>query len=287
MTRLMIHADDVGMCHGANSAFVELSNAGSITCGSVMVPCPWFAEIASIAAADASLDLGVHLTLNSEKPHYRWAPVSRAGRSSGLVDDGGFMWRDVATLRRHADPGAVEGEWRAQIDRALTVGIDVTHLDAHMGSALAPEWCEAYIRVGLDYRLPVLITSTVALYGPNNHLAGFDQTLFEPFVAQARAAGLPVFDRVLETNFDRPADLAADYPTMLTGLTDDLVFCAFHPCVRSAGEIEVIEPDQFHVRTDEYELFRQPSWRAWLAEQQFELIGMRELRDHWRSAHPA
>ena len=76
--RVVIHQDDVGMCHGANTAFVELARAGAITSGSVMVPCPWFTEIAEIAAADPALDLGVHLTLTAEKAHYRWRPISGA-----------------------------------------------------------------------------------------------------------------------------------------------------------------------------------------------------------------
>ena len=154
MTRLVIHADDVGMCHGANRAFVELSHAGAITSGSVMVACPWFPEIAEIAAGDASLagnaslDVGVHLTLNAEKAHYRWRPVSNPSPASGLVDDDGYLWHRVAQVRKAAHPDAVEAEWRAQIDRALAAGIDVTHLDTHMGSALAPEWCDRYIAVG-------------------------------------------------------------------------------------------------------------------------------------------
>src|SRR5215831_6699074 len=73
---LVLHVDDVGMCHGANVAFLELSCARAVTCGSVMVPCPWFREIASAAAEDGSLDVGVHLTLTSEWSQYRWAPLS-------------------------------------------------------------------------------------------------------------------------------------------------------------------------------------------------------------------
>ena len=85
-TRLVIHADDVGMNHGANRAFVELSRFGTVTACSVMAPCPWFSEIAETAAADDRLDCGVHLTLNSEMAHYRWGPVTRAGAASGLLD---------------------------------------------------------------------------------------------------------------------------------------------------------------------------------------------------------
>ena len=68
--RIVLHQDDVGMCHGANVAFRELSALGSITSGSVMVPCPWFREAAQMAANE-SLDLGVHLTLTAEKEFYR------------------------------------------------------------------------------------------------------------------------------------------------------------------------------------------------------------------------
>jgi chitin disaccharide deacetylase len=93
---LILHVDDLAMCHGANRAYLELAAAGLVTCGSVMVPCPWFREIAEAAAADPGLDLGVHLTLTSEWPHYRWQPLSTASRASGLIDDEGYFWRDVA-----------------------------------------------------------------------------------------------------------------------------------------------------------------------------------------------
>jgi len=218
MTRLVIHADDVGMCLGANVAFAELSRRGTITAGSVMVPCPWFAEIAEMAVADATLDVGVHLTLNAEKRHYRWRPVSGAGPASGLVDADGYQWRTVAEVRRHADPDAVEAEWRAQVERALAAGIDVTHLDAHMGSALAPEWCDRYIALGAELGVPVLMTATLDAYGPRNHLEDVREERFAPFVEQARVAGMPTFDRVLETDFSRPATSAPDYEQLLSAL---------------------------------------------------------------------
>jgi hypothetical protein len=67
----ILHADDVGMCHGSNAAFIGLARASAIDCVSIMVPCPWFSEIALVAAADRTLDLGVHLTLTSEWIGYR------------------------------------------------------------------------------------------------------------------------------------------------------------------------------------------------------------------------
>ncbi len=283
VTRLVVHADDVGMNHGANRAFLELSRHGTITSGSVMVPCPWFSEVAEAAAADPDLDCGVHLTLTSEMTHYRWAPVTRPGSASGLVDTHGYMWPDVASVRRHAHPEAVEAEWRSQIERAIAAGIDVTHLDAHMGSALAPEWCERYAALGVELGVPVLLTGRLSAYGPCNHLAGADEEPYNRAVASATAAGMPVFDQVLETDFSRPRNQPADYQAMLSGLDQQLVYCAFHPNAPGTAEIEVIEPDTCHVRIDEYELFRTPRWKRWLESQPHALTTMRQLRDTWQA----
>jgi hypothetical protein len=249
-----------------------------------MVPCPWFAEIAEAAAADPALDVGVHLTLNSEHAGYRWGPVSRPSAASGLTDEHGYLWPRVAEVRRHAHAEAVETEWRAQIDRALAAGIDVTHLDAHMGSALAPEWCERYVAVGKEYGVPALITKTFAAYDPNNHLTGTTEEQFAAFVVAARAAGMPVFGRVLETDFGRGRGEPVDYPAQLASTDETLVYCAYHPCKPGPGEVEVIEPHAHHVRVDEYELFRTESWRQWLDAQDFQPIGMRPLREEMRAA---
>ena len=99
----------------------------------------------------------------------------------------------------------------------------------------------------------------------------------------ARTAGLPLFDRVLETDFSRPRSRRADYRAVLGDLDAGLIYCAFHPNAPGGAEIEVIEPDQCHVRTDEYELFRTAGWKDWLEARCYELTTMRELRDSWRA----
>ena len=281
--QIVLHQDDVGMCHGANVAFSELSALGSITSGSVMVPCPWFREAAEMAAANKSLDLGVHLTLTAEKEFYRWRPLTSAGKSSGLVDDDGYMWRDVSSVRRNANVDAVALELRAQINFALASGFDVTHLDAHMGATLAPEFCAIYIALGVEYRLPVLLTKKLSQYGPNNHITGVSDERFECFINFAEQTRQPIFDRVLETDFGRPStqSLAPDaYQKMFTKSKTGLTFAALHP--NAPGEVEVIEPNQFHVRTQEYEIFSSKDYLTWLTKNEITPIGMRELRDAMR-----
>ena len=283
--RIVLHQDDVGMCHGANVAFSELSNLGSITSGSVMVPCPWFREAAEMAALNTSLDLGVHLTLTAEKEFYRWRPLTPSSKSSGLVDDDGYMWRDVSSVRRNANIEAVSLELRAQIDFALATGFDVTHLDAHMGATLAPEFCAIYIVLGVEYQLPVLLTKKLSDYGPNNHITSVSDEQFAEFVVLAEDKRMPVFDRVLETDFNRKSTTALDdraYQTMFTKNLTGLIFAALHP--NTPGEVEVIEPNHFHVRTQEYEIFSSTAYLSWLAKKEIKPIGMRELRDEMRLA---
>ena len=284
--RVVLHEDDVGMSHGANSAFLELVRFGVCSSGSVMVPCPWFLEIAETAAADPSIDLGVHLTLNAEKRYYKWRPLTAPSPKAGLTDEHGFFFPDVATTRRKASPEAVETELRAQIDAAYDAGIDVTHLDAHMGAALSPEFCDIYIRLGLEYRLPILLTSTIAAFTPNDNLVGVTEEAHGRGVNKARAAGFAIFDAALQTTWNRSRSKPAEpaYKAIIESVRDGLTFICFH--FNAPGEVELIEPRSAYIRTEEYQLFRSEGFRAWLGAQDLDIIGMRPLRDELRARLP-
>jgi chitin disaccharide deacetylase len=281
--RVVIHADDLGMSHGANAAFAELWNKGTVTSGSVMVPCPWFSELAHMARAHPAIDIGVHLTLTSEMTGYRWRPLTRPPASAGLTDAGGFFHCDVPTLRARADRAAVEAELRAQIDAALAAGIDVTHLDDHMGAVLAPEFAEIYARLAVDYRLPPLFSGTLATYGGQHNMTGITAQTFAPGVEMARASGFPIFDRIVETDWHPTAPPDATYRAMLDSSGEGLTFLALH--FTKPGEIEVIDPGFHNIRTAEYTLFRSPGFADWLHRRDVTFIGMRALRDDWRAHH--
>ena len=96
----VVHVDDSGMCHASNEGGFECLENGPATCGSIMVPCPWFGEAAERARANPDLDLGVHLTLNAEWAQYRW------GR-----------WRGVIACRRCSTP---TGCCRARCSRSCS-----------------------------------------------------------------------------------------------------------------------------------------------------------------------
>src|SRR5262245_65113943 len=114
---LMVHADDIGMSHSVNVASIEAFKKGMVTSGSVMVPCPWFPEIAAYAREHPGLDLGLHLTLTSEWKYLRWRPVASTEKVKGLLDEEGFMWRSERQTATKATPQEVETELR-EIGRA-------------------------------------------------------------------------------------------------------------------------------------------------------------------------
>jgi predicted glycoside hydrolase/deacetylase ChbG (UPF0249 family) len=156
---LILHADDLGMSHSENAATIYAMEKGSVNSASIMVPCPWFSEIAAYARAHPSADLGLHLTLTSEWNFLKWGPVASKSEVPGLLNLGGFFFSTVDSVQRSGKPVEVERELRAQIEKAKQFGIDVTHLDSHMGTLFGrPEYLKLLLKLGREYKLPVLLS---------------------------------------------------------------------------------------------------------------------------------
>lgn len=273
----IFHADDVGMCHGANAAFEELSKDGIITCGAIMVPCPWFTEVVAIAAANPDVDLGVHLTLTSEWQNYRWAPISTTSRSSGLIDADGYFWHRLPMLAAHVVPEAAEAEMRAQIERALAAGIDITHLDSHMGVALLPQLINIYIRLGHEYKLPVALPKYLSDY---TLVLEFDNISLKEVaegLARLEAGGWPLVDHFRMTPGVPARESDRAYRELVANLPAGLTLVAVHP--NTAGDIEAIVPAKAHFRTDEYRLFRDAKFKEFIAAQNVQSLGFRPIRE--------
>lgn len=271
---VILHVDDLAMCHGGNAAYLELARAGLVTCGSIMVPCPWFCEIAEAAAAGPMLDLGVHLTLTSEWRHYRWRPLSTASRASGLIDDEGYFWRDVASLRAHLVPEAAEIELRAQIDRARAAGIEPTHIDAHMAAAMLPELLDLHVRLALDYGLVPALPRGIG-WAP-------ERDSYAATLARLDAAGLPVIDHFRGTLPVEAAAVRPRYREAIESLQPGVTLFALH--ATKPGDIEAIAPEHAGWRTREFALFAGGAVAEWCEAGGVAPIGYRQIQKLWRDA---
>src|SRR5450432_813456 len=131
---LIVHADDLAVAHSVDAASFDALDKGAVTSASIMVPCPWIAEVAAYAKTHPDADLGLHLTLNSEWKTYRWGSVESADKVPSLLDPAGTLWSTTEQVATNAKPAEAEQEIRAQVERALAMGIHPTHLDTHMGT---------------------------------------------------------------------------------------------------------------------------------------------------------
>src|SRR6266403_219755 len=154
---LIIHADDLAIAHSEDAASFEALDKNYATSASVIVPGPWLTEVAAYAKAHPDADLGLHLALTSEWKTFRWGSVESKDKVSSLLDPSGALWPLTEDVRQKAKPQEVEREYRAQVQQALAVGIHPTHLDTHMGSALAtPEIVAVYVKIAHEFHLPIL-----------------------------------------------------------------------------------------------------------------------------------
>ena len=260
---VIISCDDLGSCHGATVGVYKAIREGVATCASIMVPAPW----AQFAASEyRGEDIGVHLTLNAEHPMYRWGPLTHA--PSLLSGEGGFP-RSVDDLWEHADSTEVLRECRAQIERAIAWGIDVTHLAPHLTSiTLRPEFFDVYLELAYEFKLPIRLPSTIT-----PEVAGF------PFRSLAADEGV-----VFPDHFDHDwragsRDRVLDSIRQLQpGVTEIHVQPAIDtPEVRALGDVASGWIDDLALVTTDDVL------RRAIADSGAILIGYRELRDAMRA----
>jgi len=155
---LIIHADDVGMCHSVNRATFEAFHRGILSSCSLMIPCPWIMEAVEFFKENTHYDYGIHSTLTSEWKFYRWGPITPKEKVPTLIDDQGYLWSNASEAAK-ARVEEVETELRAQVKRSLSFGLRPSHLDTHMGVIYRrPDFLRAYIKVAIDYNLkPMLV----------------------------------------------------------------------------------------------------------------------------------
>ncbi len=266
---LIVNADDVGMSHAANAATIAGMEKGLISSGTIMVPCPWFEEIATYARQTATADFGLHLTHTSEWKVYKWGPVASKSDVPGLVTPEGYLWPDIKSVYTHATPEQAGIEARAQIRKALDAGIDVTHLDSHMGALQYDmRYHQVYRALAKEFDLPIRMGNqdVLAQLG-GGHLRGeldADGTVYPDYlIHQQRKPGEPV---------------DVYWRRMLTSLQPGVTELYIHPAV--AGDEMQHITNSWAERDTEYRLFTEDaSIRALLKDQGVTVIGWRPLRD--------
>lgn len=265
---LIIHADDLGVSHSENAATIAAFDKGMVNSGSIMVPCPWFPEIAKYSKANPTVDLGLHLTLTAEWQDYKWAPVSPIAEVPNLVNEQGFLYDNCADVVRKVSAADIEKELIAQVERALAFGVNVSHLDSHMGCLFNPKYFETYLKVGRKYGLPVLI--------PASGLRQF------PDMAKKILPTDIVIDNIFMMNPpDAEKGVAAYYENMLrnipSGVSEMIIHVAYDNAEMQA--VTINHPDfGADWRQKDFDYFTSEACRKILKEEGIQLITWGDLK---------
>jgi len=269
---LIINADDLGLCHAENVATFVGLDQGAFCSSTVMVPCPSFREAAAGIRARPDADVGVHLTHTCEWPDYKWGPVCGPSEVPSLVDDDGNFCPDVPSVYSRARLDEVERETRAQIQTALAAGIDVTHLDSHMGTLqLDLAYHSLYVRVAAEFQLPIRMAGRLWMR---------DSAMGEA-VELADRLGVLAPDHFWYGGPEHPDHTAAYWTGVLQHLQPGVSELFVHaaeddPALRRSSPA-------WAQRMADCRFFTAPSTRALISEAHITLIGYRALRDCQRS----
>jgi len=264
---LILHADDLGAAHSVDAASFDALDKGAISSASIMVPTPWITEVAAYARAHPNADLGLHLTLTAEWETYRWGSVEPSDKVPSLLDSSGTFPKLESLVAARANPLEAEREIRAQIERALALGIRPTHLDSHMGALFTkPELFATYVKVAREYHLPFLALRGDPRVGPAPPLSAQDVLL----------------DAVITANQEVPRDHWKEWylesiANLKPGLTQMIVHLGHDDSELQAVMINH-EPWGSAWRQRDYEVMNSAEFRKALKDNHVILVTWKELQ---------
>jgi chitin disaccharide deacetylase len=275
--RLFVRGDDFGNSQSSNLALSAALDAGILGWASVMVVGPWIAETARILERHPNASIGLHLTLTSEWDQLRWRPLLAAIQVPTLVaPDGAFFknyslnsdstQQQLAALDPEVrerlsrimaadlpDAEEAEAELRAQVSRAMDMGLRIDYIDCHMGVACLPPLRPIMLQLARELCVPI----------PENGWMGHQEVGF----------------RVEED----AAATARNFRDLLQSLEPGLYRVVTHPAAntpeaRSMDSI-VGEPEA-RKRQAILEALQASEIQQVIAERKIELVSVRDLWDY-------
>lgn len=278
---VIIHTDDIGMCHASVQAFKDLWAFGTITSGATMTPCPWFPAVAQMCKENPEMDMGVHATLNAEWDAYRWAPISGGEAGSGLRDEAGYFHQWHQAVYDNASAEQVASEVHLQIEKALKAGIDVTHVDSHMGTIMNPKYIQSYIQAASSRLLPNFLPRLTAV---GIDLMGVDdeeRIKYAPVMEMMESVGVPMMDGVLSMPLEHGDDHIGVAKKLLNEAPIGITHFILHPSI-DTPELRAIAPD-WQARVANYNAFMSDELKKFIESADIKLIGYRQIRNAMRS----
>lgn len=278
---IILHADDIGMCHEANASAQRSLLAGDYRSAAAMVPCPWFNEMAEWSVANPQYDVGLHLALTSEWKTYRWPSVAPRQKVAGLFDKMGYLHHNVPGVVLNAKDDEVETEIFAQYNRAVELGMKPGHIDTHMGTLYAKiGFTKAYMKLAVEKQVPAMVIEMT----PHT-------------IDKFRKQGYPFNDDMLKLVADYPLPKLDDFHALqgtktydekktqffnlVKGLPPGLHEVIYHPSIPTEGLKKIT--GSWQQRNWEDKLFTDPEVKDFLKEQNIIVSDWKEVMQRFKA----
>jgi len=278
---VIFHIDDMGFSHASNVASFECLDFGIASCGSILVPAPWFLEVASICRDNPKYDVGIHLTFTCEYDLYRWRALSSVDPKSGLLDSEKSLWRTSEEAIANVTVAAAELEMRAQIQMALDNGIDITHIDTHMGTVIDPKFLPIYLKMTREFNVPAFLPRVNKEMLIEVGLGDTADVIIKMF-SQLEAKGVPMLDHIIIDTGGEYTDKTEYYCKLFAEIKPGLTHFLFHPA-KMSSELEGITPDSAGWRDQDYKAFKDPRLKECVERNDITIIGYKQIRDYLRN----
>ena len=263
---LIINADDFGMCHAVNEAIFRALERGLLRSTTLMVPCPWALHAMHFLAVHPEVPFGIHLTVISEWPNYRWGPITSKEKVPSLIDQGGYFhsFDQMPEFLAQVKLDQLEMEFREQIKAVLAAGLKPTHLDWHaLRINNRPDIYDVMFRLAREYGLALRVAG-------------------RSWIEELQGQGLPTNDYDLLDSYQlNPVNKSALYSQMLRELPVGLSEWAIHPGLDDA-ELLTIEPDGKHNRQKDFDFLMSQEAKDIIKEEGIILLDYRALQAVWR-----
>ncbi|NLH47588.1 MAG: ChbG/HpnK family deacetylase [Myxococcales bacterium] len=257
---LILNADDAGVCHAINEGIVEIFKAGLVKSSSVMIPAPWLMEFVHLKKENPAIKCGVHLTTTSEWRGLRWGPVASRDKVPSLLDSEGYFYASEHDFFAKAAPEEVELEFRAQIERAIALGLQPTHIDSHMG---AYHWDERFFQIAYELAKEFGLAMRIA-YAPRRD--------------RLRQEGKACVDRLIWDSYEVPiGDRSLYYRENLKRLEPGVTEIIIHPS-KDTEELRAICQNTAINRVFDLEFFSCQEIQTFLAREGIVCIGYDALQ---------
>lgn len=263
---LLINADDFGMCHAVNDAIVRTLKVGVVRSTTLMVPCPWALNAMHYLAGHPETPFGVHLTVISEWPNYRWRPLTPTKKVPSLVTPAGYFYnfQQMPGFLAQVQLDQLETEFRAQIETVINAGLSPSHLDWHaLRIGDRQDVMDLMFRLAKEYGLALRVFSRA-------------------FIEKLQNLGFPTNDYdFMDSYLLDPVQKSAHYAELLHDLPAGLSEWAVHPAF-DTSELLAIELTADHIRQTDFDFMVSPAAKEIITAEGIILMDYRALQAVWR-----